>query len=532
MFQYHSPLYPTLKVMNHTPDFATINQPTVDTVHGKGSAWYLALVCLVASLGGLLFGFDTAVISGTVERVREQFALSELMVGWFTSSALIGCVFGAAVAGMLGDRFGRKPVLISAGALFLLSALYSTIPPTFSVLVLARLICGVGIGMASVIAPMYISEFAPPKWRGRLVTFYQLSIVIGILLAYLSNWLLLRFAQIHPQAFSNWATFHWIMVSEYWRGMFGAEMLPAILFLLMLFCVPETPRWLIQAGQEARGVQVLTRISGPLTAERQLAEIKATFGLERGSIRELFRPGLRTALLVGVMLSVFGQLSGVNIVVYYGPKILMAAGFQAAGALLAQVGFGLINLVFTVLALLVIDRLGRRPLLVGGMGAVTLTLAAIGGAFLFGVRHASVVADVGSSGTVSKVVGLWIVGMICVYMACIALSICAVIWVLTPEIFPNRVRGRAVSLATFANWATNAFSAWVFPWYAAKYGMPVFFFTTAGICLVATLYFWKSVPETKGRSLEEIEKLWLTQTSNQSQEEIGDSAGIGAGRRR
>lgn len=498
-----------IPLMNRDADFTPVPLAAGEAVHTSDRIRYLVLICLVASLGGLLFGFDTAVISGTVERVRAQFALSELMEGWFTSSSLVGCIFGAAAAGWLGDRFGRKPVLVGASLLFLVSALYSTIPKAFTVLVLARLVCGIGIGLASVIAPMYISEFAPSKWRGRMVALYQLSIVIGILLAYLSNWLLLRLAQLHPQAFAGWTTLHWILVREYWRGMFGAEFLPAILFLLLLFGVPETPRWLIQRGYVARGLQVLTYITNPRAAASQCAEIKAAFGLEPGSVRELFRPGLRTALLVGVMLSVFGQLSGVNIVVYYGPKILMAAGFHAAGALLAQVGFGLINLVFTVLALLVIDRWGRRPLLVGGMGAVTLTLIVIGGLFLLGVPHSVVVAGAGADGVVSGMIGLWIGILICIYMACIAFSICAVIWVLTPEIFPNRVRGRAMSLATFANWSTNALSALVFPWYATELGMHTFFFTTAGICLVATLYFWKYVPETKGRSLEEIEQCWL-----------------------
>lgn len=467
-----------------------------------GSVPYLALVCLVASLGGLLFGFDTAVISGTVERVREQFALNDLMEGWFTSSALVGCILGAAIAGTLGDRFGRKPVLLTSAIFFLVSAIYSTIPHTFSVLALARASCGIGIGMASVVAPMYISEFAPRAWRGRLVAFYQLSIVIGILLAYLSNWLLLQFAQTHPGGFNNWPSLHWIIVSEYWRGMFGAEMLPAGLFLLLLFCVPETPRWLIQAGREAQGLAILKRIGGEETATEQFAQITNTRESKQAAIGELFKPGLRRALLLGVLLSVFGQLSGVNIVVYYGPKILAAAGFQNAGALLAQVGFGFINLIFTILALIVIDRVGRRPLLISGMGVVTLALAAIGCVFLFAVRDES---------TVSEAVGLWIGGLICVYIACIALSICAVIWVLTPEIFPNRVRGRAMSLATLANWTTNAFSAWVFPWYVSKYGMPVFFFTAAAICLIAVSYYWKAVPETKGRSLEEIENLWLDQ---------------------
>lgn len=491
---------------------ATEIQPEVagtGALNGKGGVQYLALVCLVASLGGLLFGFDTAVISGTIESVRAQFALSRLLEGWFTSSSLVGCILGASTAGWLGDRFGRKPVLNAAAVLFIISALYSTIPHTFAVLVSARLVCGVGIGLASVIAPMYITEFSPAKWRGRLVAFYQLSIVIGILLAYLSNWLLLRFAQLHPRALRGWPTLHWICVAQYWRGMFGAELLPGVLFLLLLFLVPETPRWLVQAGRLERGLRVLASIAGPDAARRQFASIKASCGSDRASIRELFRPGLRTALLVGILLSVFGQLSGVNIVVYYGPKILMAAGFHSAGALLAQVGFGLINLIFTVLALLVIDRWGRRKLLIGGMGAVTVVLVAIGGVFLFGVHHSAVAAGAVAAGAVSRTLGLWIGVLICLYMACIAFSICAVIWVLTPEIFPNRIRGRAVSLATFANWATNAFSALVFPWYVARLGMDAFFFTTAVICLVATLYFWKCLPETKGRSLEDIERLWV-----------------------
>jgi MFS transporter, SP family, arabinose:H+ symporter len=480
--------------------------------HGRhqGSVKYLTLVCLVASLGGLLFGFDTAVISGTVDRVREQFALNELMEGWFTSSALVGCVLGAVTAGALSDRFGRKPVLAGAAVFFLISALYSTIPHTFNVLVLARVACGIGIGMASVIAPMYVSEFAPPKWRGRLVAFYQLSIVIGILLAYMSNWFLLWFAQMHAQTFADGGLLHWIMIKEYWRGMFGAEMLPAILFLFLLFYVPETPRWLIQAGRDSQGLEILKRIGGTNAANMQFQQIKNSLEHKQVAIHELFQPGLRRALLLGILLSVFGQLSGVNIVVYYGPKILAAAGFQNAGALLAQVGFGFINLVFTILALILIDRVGRRPLLIGGMAVVTLALAAIGFVFLFAVKNAAAVPEA---------VGLWIGGLICVYIASIALSICAVIWVLTPEIFPNRVRGRAMSLATFANWATNAFSAWVFPWYVAKVGMPAFFFTTAGICLVAASYYWKCVPETKGRSLEEIENLWIPPKSHIGKQE-------------
>lgn len=469
--------------------------------------WYLGRICLVASLGGILFGFDTAVISGTVEQVRIQYALTELMEGWFTSSALVGCILGAAVAGFLADRFGRKPILIIAAILFFLSGIWLTIPPSFEVLVMVRVVCGVGIGMASVIAPTYISEFAPAKWRGRLVGLYQLFIVVGILLAYLSNWLILRFAQRHPSAFGGAGVLHWMLVSEYWRGMFGAEVLPAILFLLLLFYIPESPRWLIKTGQEPLGLKIFSQLNGNRAAELEVREIRQGTGQHQGSVRELFCPGLRQALLLGVMLSVFGQLSGVNIVVYYGPKILMAAGYRSVGALLGQVAFGFINLIFTMIALTVIDRWGRRPLLIGGMAAVTLTMAVIGFLFLCGGVTASSVAS--SSAIVPKWVGLWVGIMICIYMASIALSICAVIWVVTPEIFPTRVRGSAASIATFANWGTNSLSALFFPWYVAAFGMHSFFFTTAGICLLATLFFWKYLPETKGRTLEQIEQLWL-----------------------
>ncbi len=489
--------------MNGATPSTTLAVPLDRTTGGR---WRVGLVCTVASLGGLLFGFDTAVISGTVEKVTQMFRLTSVMEGWFASSALAGCILGAGLAGLVGDRFGRKPALIVSAVLFFVSALYSMIPRDFQTLVIARLVGGVGVGMASVLAPMFISEFAPPQWRGRLVACYQLSIVVGILLAYFSNWQILRWAVDPPALLRESQGLRWCFVTEYWRGMFGAEMLPAGLFFLLLWCVPESPRWLVQAGREAEGLAILSRISGPESGRHELQEIQAGLGRQEGRWGELFRPGMRRALLVGVMLGVFGQLSGVNIVVYYGPKILMAAGFEDLGALLGQVGFGLINLIFTVAALLVIDQWGRRPLLIGGMSVVTAALAITGGLFLWGVTSA------GADGAlvVSKTAGLWIGAMICVYMGCIALSICAVIWVLTPEIFPNRLRGRATSVATLANWLTNALSALAFPWYVAQLGMHAFFFTTAAICLCATILYWRCVPETKGRTLEQIEKLWQT----------------------
>ena len=463
----------------------------METVNKKtNSIRYLALVCFAASLGGLLFGFDTAVISGTFGFVEGQFGLSKIEVGWFGSSALVGSIIGAFIAGALSDRFGRKPVLIIAGILFFISALGSAIPPTFTILIIARLIGGLGVGIASVLAPLYISEFSPPKIRGRLVALYQLSIVIGILLAFFSNTILLDFSQSFRGVFDN-SLLQKVMISEVWRAMFGAEMLPALLFTALLFFVPESPRWLIKSGFEKEGFGILAKISGEETAKLQLQEIKEALQQEEGTLAELIKPGLRLALIVGVGLSFFGQFTGVNIVVYYGPTILENAGFKLSNALQFQVAIGIINFIFTVIALWKIDKWGRRPLLIGGMAATFISLLIIALQFTFGVAS-----------------GIWIVIMLCVYMASLALSINAVIWVLIGEIFPNRIRGRAMSIATFANWGTNFITAFIFPWYVAAIGMNAGFFTFAGMCFIATLFFYRYVPETKGKSLEEIEKYW------------------------
>ena len=467
----------------------TVNIKSETSDNTGGSILFLAKICFVASLGGLLFGFDTAVISGTFGFVEQQFELSKLEVGWFGSSALVGSILGALIAGSLGDKYGRKPILILAGSLFFISALGSTFPPNFSYLIVARLIGGIGVGMASVLSPLYISEFSPPKIRGRLVALYQLSIVVGILLAFLANSTLLSFSQNNLPAIGV-GIIDTIFISEVWRGMFSAEMIPALLFIGLLFIVPESPRWLINAGFDKKGHAILARISGVKTANSELQEIKSTLHKEKGSLSELLKPGLRLALIVGVGLSVFGQFTGVNIVVYYGPTILEEAGFALDSALQFQVAIGIINLLFTIIALWKIDKWGRRPLLIGGMSVTFISLFII--AILFSM----------------KISGLWVVGMLLVYMASLALSINAVIWVIIGEIFPNRIRGRAMSIAIFANWSTNFVTAFIFPWYVTKMGMNAGFFTFAVTSLIATFFFYKYVPETKGKSLEQIEKYW------------------------
>ncbi len=457
----------------------------------KGSAAFLLMTTAIASLGGILFGFDTAVISGTFSMVEKYFALDKIEAGWFTSSALVGTIFGAFAAGAFSDRFGRKPSLILSAFFFFISALGCTVPQSFTFLIIARLIGGIGVGMASVLAPLYISEFSPPKIRGRLVALYQLSIVIGILLAYYSNSLLLGFSQTHVEALEKLGIFYSVLVKEVWRGMFGAEMIPAAAFFVLLFIIPETPRWLIKKGSAEKGYQILLKISGEAMAKLELAEIKSSFNHSKAKLSALLKPGLRLALIVGVGLSVFGQFTGVNVVIYYGPNILENAGVRLENALQFQVAIGVINLIFTVIALWKIDKWGCRPLLIGGMGATTLALLIIAIQFTLGVSE-----------------GIWIVIMLCLYIAGLAISINAVIWVLIGEIFPNHIRGKAMSIATFANWSANFLVAFIFPWYVSKIGMNFGFFTFAFMCLMAAIFFYLYVPETKGKSLEEIEKYW------------------------
>ena len=457
----------------------------------KQSNSFIAAVCSIGSLGGLLFGFDTAVISGTFSFIEQYFSLDEIEIGWFASSALIGAIIGALVSGSLSDRFGRKPILIIAAFLFFISALGCTIPNSFIFLIVARIIGGIGVGMASVLAPLYISEFSPPKIRGKLIALYQLSIVIGILLAYLSNWLLLKFSQESTSLFNETDKLYKIFVSEVWRGMFGLEMIPSGLFILLLFLIPESPRWLIKNNNPEKGFNILTKISGEKIAEKEFKEIKNSISKFKGELSDLLRPGLRLALLVGIGLSVFGQFTGVNIIIYYGPTILENAGFKIDGALQFQVAIGLINLIFTILALWKIDRWGRRPLLIYGMFSVFISLIIIAFQFTFDSSQ-----------------GILIVVMLCIYMASLALSINAVIWVLIGEIFPNRIRGSAMSIVTFTNWGANFLTAFTFPWYIDKIGMGGGFFTFAGMCLLATIFFNKYVPETKGKTLEEIENFW------------------------
>lgn len=460
-------------------------------VASSGRSFLVVQVCLVASLGGVLFGFDTAVISGTIGMVETQFGLDKVEVGWFGSAALIGAIIGSLLSGVLGDRYGRRYVLLVSAVLFFLSALGSTLPFSFSALIIARLVGGLGIGIASVLAPLYISEFSPANIRGRLVALYQLSIVMGILLAYFSNWAVLGLAQMDSIALEGEETLNKILVSETWRAMFGTEMLPAVLFFLLLWTIPESPRWLIKEGKDKKAMAILERINGRASLAFEFNSIVAALSHKGGSLKELIRPGFKRALFAGLGLSIFGQFTGVNIIVYYGPDILGNAGINFDGALKFQVAIGLINLLFTALALWKIDVWGRRPLLIWGMLSVGISLVLIGVLF-----------------ALPSIPSFWIVVMLCLYMASLAFSINAVIWVLLGELYPTQIRGRAMSLVTFANWGANFGTAFLFPWLVSVIGMDSGFFLFAGFCFMATIFFHQMIPETKGRTLEEIEAYW------------------------
>ena len=451
--------------------------------------FYLFFVCLVTALGGFLFGFDTAVISGTVGFVKAQFALDAFEEGWFVAVALLGCIIGVAFSGILADRFGRKATLFLSALLFAASAFWCAIAPEHVSLILARFVGGLGIGVASMLAPLYISEISIPEYRGRMVTLYQFAITIGILAAYFSNATLLSWSQ---SGSVQGEFLRWVVVSEVWRGMFGMGLIPAILFFLLLFFIPQSPRWLTAKGYPDKARAVLARVTNAETAAREVAEIQATLKEETGSIRQLFEPGLRLALFLGVSIAVLSQLTGINVIIYYGPKIFAEAGFKMAESLDSQVIIGIMNVVATIFALWKIDHFGRKPLLITGVIGMMISLLCIAGVFF-----------AGSDGSPLLVV------CILVYVTFFAFSFGCVTWTLLSEIYPTHIRGRAMSIATLSLWCGTFVVGQAFPWLLETLGGAGVFVLFALMCLPAIIIAWKFLPETKGKTLEEIERFWL-----------------------
>lgn len=461
-----------------------------ETIHihqGKKSSTYLYLVCLVAALGGFLFGFDTAVISGTVSLVKSDFKLDAVSEGWFVSCALLGCIIGVSFSGKLSDKYGRKIVLILSAIMFLASALGCMWSGSFTSLIIFRLIGGLGIGVASMVSPLYISEFSPSRYRGMMVSLYQLALTIGIVLAYFSNAYLVNHAK---DAYGS-EGMRTIFSAEVWRAMLGLGAVPALIFLASLFAVPESPRWLLLRGQEQKAKDILVKIDGPQAAANEIRAFKEQDDNDSTSISELFKPVYRKALWIGLLLPFLSQVCGINAVIYYGPRILEQAGFTLNNALGGQVTIGLVNVVFTFVAIFTIDIWGRRPLLYAGVGGAVAALIIIGALFSLGITS-----------------GPWILIFILAFIACFAFSFGPVCWVIVGEIFPNAVRGKAMALATLSLWIGNFLVGQLTPLMLEGLGSSWTFWLFAICCSPALWLTWKLIPETKGRSLENIENYW------------------------
>ena len=399
---------------------------------------YLIFLSVVAALGGFLFGYDTAVISGTIAQVTQLFQLDALQQGWYVGCALVGSIVGVLFAGILSDKLGRKLTMVISAVLFSTSALGCALSADFTQLVIYRIIGGVGIGVVSIVSPLYISEVAVAQYRGRLVSLYQLAVTVGFLGAYLVNYQLLAWAESGTQLSVDWL--NKVFITEVWRGMLGMETLPAILFFIIIFFIPESPRWLIVRGKELKAVNILEKIYNSITeAKSQLKETKSVLTSEtRSEWSLLMKPGIFKAVIIGVCIAILGQFMGVNAVLYYGPSIFENAGLSGGDSLFYQVLVGLVNTLTTVLALVIIDKVGRKKLVYYGVSGMVLSLVLIGLYFLFG----------DSLGVSS----LFLLVFFLFYVFCCAVSICAVVFVLLSEMYPTKVRGLAMSIAGFALW--------------------------------------------------------------------------------
>lgn len=456
---------------------------------------YLVFLSVVAALGGFLFGYDTAVISGTIAQVTELFKLDALQQGWYVGCALIGSIVGVLFAGVLSDKFGRKLTMVISAVLFSTSAIGCALCADFNQLVIYRIIGGIGIGVVSIISPLYISEVSVAQYRGRLVSLYQLAVTVGFLGAYLVNYQLLAYAESYTNPGTGW--FDLIFVTEVWRGMLGMETLPAILFFIIIFFIPESPRWLILKGQDTKATNILKRIYvSAKDVAFQVNETKSVLSSESKSEWSLLlQPGILKAVIIGVCIAILGQFMGVNAVLYYGPSIFENAGLSGGDSLFYQVLVGLVNTLTTVLALVIIDKVGRKKLVYYGVSGMVVTLLLIGFYFLFG-------ESLGIS-------SIFLLIFFLSYVFCCAVSICAVVFVLLSEMYPTKVRGLAMSIAGFSLWIGTYLIGQLTPWMLQNLTPAGTFFLFAVMCVPYMLIVWKLVPETTGKSLEEIERYWM-----------------------
>jgi SP family xylose:H+ symportor-like MFS transporter len=451
----------------------------------KNNKNYILFIALSAALGGLLFGYDTAVISGAIGNLTEYFHLTPIETGWAISSALVGCLIGAFFSDYLSTKFGRKATMFITAILFLLNSVGTALPNSFTMFVIFRIVGGIGVGIASMVVPMYIAEIAPPKRRGALVGNYQLAIVIGIVVVYFVNYL------IALQGDANWN------LNIGWRWMFGSEIIPSLLFLVFIFLIPESPRWLFQKGKSTEAIGVLEKLNSPEDAIQVQNEIQNSLHQEdKNQWKNLVNPSFKRALFVGIGLSILQQLTGINAILYYAPEIFKSLGSATDVSLLETSILGVVNLIFTLLAIKWVDKMGRKPLLFIGSIGMTIALAAVG---LFIYYDA---------------VGNWVLPFLLLFMASFSISWGPIVWVLLSEIFPSKIRSLALAISVFIQWVANFVVTQFFPslvenqWLKTHFNGAFPFFMFSVICLISLLFVWKNVPETKNKSLEQMDALW------------------------
>ena len=462
---------------------------------------YTIRVALIVALGGFLMGFDASVISGVVGFIGPEFELTKIQVGWAVASLTLTSTLAMMTAGPISDRFGRKPVLSVAAVLFTVSALASAIAPDYLTLVIARMLGGFGVGAALIIAPMYIAEIAPADIRGRMVSFNQLNIVIGISVAYFSNFLILSLSQsdlawAQSLRFEDWT----------WRWMLGVEAIPAIVYFFALFLVPESPRWLVMRGKAEEALQILTRVSGKAQAEEDLGAVQDSLDteahLEKGSLKELFLPAMRLVLTIGIVIAILQQITGINSVFFYAPMIFEQSGIGKDASFMQAVLVGIVNLVATVVAIALIDKLGRRPLLISGLVIIASSMLLLAYSF-----HS---ATYGPGGELIDMNATMVLIGILSFVAGFGISLGPVMWVLFSELFPNRLRGIAISFCGLINSSVSFIVQLVFPWELENFGPSVNFLIYGSFAIIGLVFVLRVLPETKGRSLEQLESELVT----------------------
>ncbi|MCX7824621.1 MAG: sugar porter family MFS transporter [Verrucomicrobiae bacterium] len=464
----------------------------------QGSTLYVALVCLVATLGGLLFGYDTGVISGAIEPLTARFNLSVFMKGWASGCVLIGCATGVLLVGPLSDRFGRKLAMFLAAFMFLASAIGTAVPPDITTFIVFRFLGGVGIGIASISTPMYIAEITPARIRGRMVAVNQIAIVGGISATSFVNYFI-----AHSQGDPAQAQVQAWLTEFGWRWMFGSGIAPSVVFGLLLFLIPESPRWLIEMQRENAAKDILRRVGGEAFAEAEFRNIRAAIAQERGTWGELFSEKLRLPLIVGIVLAILQQVTGINVFMYFGATIFktMSASTGVDAGLLQQIVINGAGVLFTLVAIATVDKWGRKPLMIVGAIGMAVSLAAMG-------AMAKWMSDPDAASG-------WMLAFIILYIACFGLSVGPVTWVILSEIFPTAVRGRALGLATFFLWMADYVVTQTFPmmdakdsWFVREFNHAFPFWLYATMCVVEVFFILRFVPETKGKTLEEIEAMW------------------------